>query len=191
MDKGEISGPQAFDTLFTRNVPHILQKIFLSLDLDSFMSCLKVSKTWNQVLTSDTIKRRAKNLFESCLFDAIKDGRRDVVLLLLQMGTDPDKVGIDGRTALHHAALSGFKDVVELLLDEGADLHNRDSVTDTTPICLAAYWGYTDVVKLFLDRGVDPYRTKKDKFGMTLFQYASIGGHKEVMELLKPHSEKD
>ena len=39
--------------LFTRSVPHILEKIFFSLDYESFMRCSEVNKTWNDLLTSE------------------------------------------------------------------------------------------------------------------------------------------
>ena len=35
-----------FDKLFVMNVPHILEKIFLSLDYESFKKCHDVSNTW-------------------------------------------------------------------------------------------------------------------------------------------------
>ena len=47
----------SFDTLFTKNVPHIMEKIFLSLDPASFKACLDVSKSWNEVLTK-SLKRK-------------------------------------------------------------------------------------------------------------------------------------
>ena len=35
-----------FNILFTKSVPHILEKIFFSLDFDSFVACGKVSLAW-------------------------------------------------------------------------------------------------------------------------------------------------
>merc|ERR1712154_732796 len=39
--------------LFTRSVPHILEKIFFSLDYESFVRCSEVNRTWNGLLTSE------------------------------------------------------------------------------------------------------------------------------------------
>ena len=61
MDTREPVDPCAFDTLFTRSVPHILEKIFLSLDnYESFQRCLEVSKKWNEVLASESFQEKAK-----------------------------------------------------------------------------------------------------------------------------------
>ena len=49
---GEDMDSCAFDKLFTNSVPHILEKVFFSLDYNSFKSCLEVSRTWNEQLTS-------------------------------------------------------------------------------------------------------------------------------------------
>ena len=35
----------------------------------------------------------------------------------------------DGQTALHHASSSGHTDVVELLVDSGAQIDNEDNVS--------------------------------------------------------------
>ena len=52
-----------FDILFTRNVPHIPEKIFLYLDLESFKTCLKVNKVWNNFIMNDSYQRKAASLF--------------------------------------------------------------------------------------------------------------------------------
>ena len=51
--------PCAFDTLFTKHVPHILEKIFLSLDYESFKSCCQASNAWKKVLTSESFQSKA------------------------------------------------------------------------------------------------------------------------------------
>ena len=65
----------AFDKLLKNNVPHLPQKIFLSLDLKSFKSCLNVSNGWNKLLTSESIQRKAE-----CVF--LKDAMRQEEKLL-------------------------------------------------------------------------------------------------------------
>ena len=51
MDKPENLG--GFQALFAKSVPHILEKIFLSLDYDTLVSCRKVCKAWYQVLSME------------------------------------------------------------------------------------------------------------------------------------------
>ena len=60
--------PCAFDKLFTKSVPHILEKIFFSLDFKSFNTCMDVSKTWRDLLTSDTYRAKGRLVFHNELF---------------------------------------------------------------------------------------------------------------------------
>ena len=124
-----------FDILFKKDVPHILEDIFLSLDYSSFKSCLMVNKTWNQFLTSDSFKRNGKSKFEEWLFKAAMAGQVGAVHHLLQLGADPNQyIGKrSGRTALHWAAVSQNIDVVKLLLHAGADPNRRD-INQKTPV---------------------------------------------------------
>ena len=50
MDKNEALGESAFEKLVARNVPHIIEKIFSSLDDKTFNECQQVCKTWNHIL---------------------------------------------------------------------------------------------------------------------------------------------
>ena len=51
------------DKLFRRNVPHILEKIFLSVDYNTFKKCQEVSKDWKNLLISETFLERGKTIF--------------------------------------------------------------------------------------------------------------------------------
>ena len=73
MDRELLVHPCAFGTLFTRNVPHILERIFLSLDYYLFNECLKVNKAWNGLLTSESFKVKAKLLFHKEIEEEIKN----------------------------------------------------------------------------------------------------------------------
>ena len=60
----ETSNRCGFDKLFTVSVPHILEKIFFSLDIKSFDACRKVSKAWGDLLASQAYKRRYEEMVE-------------------------------------------------------------------------------------------------------------------------------
>ena len=54
-----------FDVLFAKNVPHLLEKIFLSLDYESYKTCMEVNQTWNQLLVSESYMKISKSLFSN------------------------------------------------------------------------------------------------------------------------------
>ena len=49
-----------FEKLITQARPHILEKICLSLDYETFKSCLEVNKSWRAILTYETFQRKAR-----------------------------------------------------------------------------------------------------------------------------------
>ena len=46
----------------------------------------------------------------------------------------------EGATALHHAAVNGYREIVDLLLDAGADIDARDSIHGATPAGWAIHY---------------------------------------------------
>ena len=184
----------AFQKLFARNVPHILEEIFLLLDYESFKKCLEVSKAWNELLTSDSLRRKAQSLFQreiendqKRLWIAVGRSESEETIRLLSSGfLDVNLANIfsysrlsrnDGfssnimnmeETLLHRAAKHAQEDVVQLLLDKGAE-PNRVNHLGETPLSLAAYYqsyyDRIDVAKVLLDAGADPNHV--DMFGFT------------------------
>ena len=145
-----------FDLLFKKSVPHLLEKIFLHLDYDSFKSCLLVNKTWRNLLTSEPFKRMGKSKFEEWLLKAAISGQADAVHHLLQLGAQPDRcIGeSSGKTALHWAALFNKIDIVRLLLDAGADPNSRDNFR-RSPLYYAGASSNV-VFEMIFDSGADP-----------------------------------
>jgi hypothetical protein len=71
--------------------------------------------------------------------------------MLLQMGTDPDRL-IGPGTVLSYAAGCGQAPVVELLLDSGADIEGG---TGLSPLGCAAKKGQDEVVQFLIGQGAD------------------------------------
>ena len=71
MNISEATEPCAFNKLFTKSVPHILEKIFFSLDYKSFKICKEVSNSWNDLLTLESFKRMGKSVFREVIVDEL------------------------------------------------------------------------------------------------------------------------
>ena len=184
----------AFDMLFTRNVPHILENIFFSLDNRSYLSCFNVNRAWNELLSSQTYqaiyskKLEKKEEIEKKLWHASQTGNVNEVRRLLSSGEwmDVNCVLSDSSktpsTALYEATCIGYGELVQLLLDAGAepDLENRDGFT---PLLRSAQNGNKEVVKLLLERGADPNKASASKYKYTPLYWAARYGHKELVKL--------
>ena len=212
MASGEFQRPNVVDALLSKNVPHILEKIFFSLDYKSFKTCFEVNRSWKGLLKSEDFQTKSKDVFkheiwqdEKKFLNASREGDVETVKRLLSLGLvnvncDPHpqyepsdlthkfdlrNIISQYKTAVHLAAEEGHKDVVKLLLDEGADPHGRkfeEADAQISPLHLAATQGHEDVVKLLIDSGhiVD----HEDDDRMTPLHVAAENGHAGVIQLL-------
>ena len=62
-DLENICNTSGFDLLLRLNVQHVWEKIFLSLDYDSFKKCFTVCQAWNDFLTKESFVVKAKSTF--------------------------------------------------------------------------------------------------------------------------------
>ena len=149
-----------FDRLLTKSVPHIHEKIFFSVDYESFKNCLEVSKSWNDLLTSEYFLRRAKSVFsediQKELLLAVKRGNVDKIQSVLSsFMVDINFMTKRKGSPLILAADNGHRNVVHLLLERGAN-PNMTNQRGETPLVLGAKKGHKDVVQLLIDRGAQP-----------------------------------
>lgn len=56
-------------------------------------------------------------------------GEFEQVKVLLEQRSDPNQTDEEGYSALHAAAENGYLDVVQLLIQQGADVHYRSEYT--------------------------------------------------------------
>ena len=95
---------------------------------------------------------------------AARVGKVDMVVFLLSLGADPDELvdeykplGFCGKddkmgSALNEAIAHGYEDVVEGLLERGADVGLEDG-NGRVPVGVAREMGNSDVVAMLVRRG--------------------------------------
>ena len=103
--------------------------------------------------------------------------------LLLDRGADPNQAARNPAkvTALHAAVSSDQLQIVEWLLDAGADVNARQQM-DYTPLMGAAANARTAIMELLLARGADPSMRTTD--GKTAADLARDHGHEAVASRL-------
>jgi outer membrane protein assembly factor BamB len=145
------------------------------------------------------------------IYDYAAVGDIEQLKSLISEGADVSAKSRNGMIPLHWAALNGHKDIVELLIQKGADVNagpqtpllfacqrgkkdvielliskgadiNVKNNSGQMPIHFLARDGYTDIVELLIAKGADV--NVKDRWIWTPLHYACWRNHKETVELL-------
>lgn len=113
----------------------------------------------------------------TALIFAAAEGHAGTVLALLNKGATVHAINNDGFTALNAAAGVGLTgeeriDIVQLLLDNGAEVNAKDDFGETT-LMRAAIADRPDTVRFLLDNGADVNAQTRE--GMTALMFAAQG----------------
>ena len=182
MDKSE------FEKLFKKNVPHILENIFFSLDYESYKASHKVCTAWNMLLSSDSYIQKARKMLTENGFklsDAIiKEDAKEVKRIIAKGMVDMNYnlADIYPTFICLDAVRRGNTEILKLLLEGGADPNVADDDGLTLLHFMARRQKYMAVVELLLDYGANP--NKADQTGRTPLHYAVIHRAKEVVQVL-------
>lgn len=112
---------------------------------------------------------------------AARQGRADMVNVLLESGADIRFTNAKGETALHGAAMSPNPQVVEALVRAGAEVNAR-SRDGSTALLLATQNGYERTVQALLAAGADP--NVKNTLGQSAPDWAVARKQENVIALL-------
>ncbi|OBT79993.1 hypothetical protein VF21_01161 [Pseudogymnoascus sp. 05NY08] len=134
---------------------------------------------------------RMQKVFVESLINGAENGAlndaAEVIQPLIKYGFHFNFNAGSDEKVLGVAAEKGFQTLVQLLLDNGADIKGQDS-RGRTALHLAAMNGHYEIVKLLLERGANPKVV--NKFGRTAEYWAVTNGHTRVAQLLHRHKPK-
>ncbi|XP_072943831.1 ankyrin repeat and MYND domain-containing protein 2 [Epargyreus clarus] len=117
---------------------------------------------------------------EKTIFNAIGQGDlTEFKNILMQHKGSVDFFDENGMTALQHAAYKGCKEMVQMLLDRGADVNSGKHEYNYTALHFGALSGNSEVCKLLLEAGAKS--TAANSVGRTASQMAAfVGNHHTV-----------
>ncbi|EXL60700.1 hypothetical protein FOCG_03523 [Fusarium oxysporum f. sp. radicis-lycopersici 26381] len=139
--------------------------------------------SWRTLIDSEDPKLRGtgvETIPPGPLYYAVDMGLKDVAISLITE-QNVNETSTLGRSPLGIACTKGFIEVVDLMLQNRADV----TVTNNegwTPLVAASFNGHVEVVKLLLENKADI--TAPENRGGTAIYMASLNGHIEVVKLL-------
>ncbi|EPT03710.1 hypothetical protein FOMPIDRAFT_1022286 [Fomitopsis schrenkii] len=90
-----------------------------------------------------------------------------------------DWANVEGKTALHVAALKGKEELVRMLCDFGADVDLADN-EGNTPLHYGSAWGHIPIVQLLIERGCQ-YSARNNE-GFTPSDYAYSTSTRDTLQ---------
>ena len=122
------------------------------------------------------------------IHQAAKDGNIEAIKQHLDAGTDVnEKSEPNGFTSLHIAAGNGHKEIVVLLIANGAEV-NAKIYGGKTPLDLAIFRNHPELAELLIAKGAD--LNAKDNNGRTPLDFAIGMDRTELADLLRKHGGK-
>ncbi|KAH7724429.1 hypothetical protein AAVH_07903 [Aphelenchoides avenae] len=126
---------------------------------------------------TDDVDSNPKELF----FHVVKNSDTEQARKMLELQADLiDASDTDGQTPLHWACDAGHNEVVQLLVNSGADVNARDK-DGLTPLHYAAMCSHPLTVRLLLDKGADP--KIRDNDDQTPFDVAQFDENRELLAI--------
>ncbi|KAH6886766.1 ankyrin repeat-containing domain protein [Thelonectria olida] len=112
----------------------------------------------------------------------------DIAKELVKGGTDPNRAGNDGRSAMYWALFCSNWDLVKLLIECGGNVSYQWTHDGTTAVMMAASRGNVEVVQLLVKSGADI--GVRNKNGETALDVAKRIDNKKVVDFLQGYDDQ-
>ena len=112
------------------------------------------------------------------LRDAVSDNNLAAVRRLLENGADVEEDGGYGSSPLVIAVFDNFSDIVEVLIEHGANVNARNDVSGRAPLHSAASQNSRESAELLIANGAN-VRVRSDN-GVEVLHSAAVGDHPEM-----------
>jgi hypothetical protein len=144
----------------------------------------------NKIITVGDSKFTPFHFIVMALNDKPAEGDRLIFLATNMLNRYPIDVNIkdtENNTSLHILSKMNYKNLIELVIEKGADV-NAQTIKGYTPLMIAVAKNHIDIVKLLLEKGAD---TKlKDSQGITAYDVATSNEMKELLKAKAKVKEK-
>jgi ankyrin repeat protein len=131
-----------------------------------------------------TVDHRAYLQDDSALNSTVCYNHPDILLILLEAGTDPNIHG-EHVPALHVAASNDNVEAAHILISHGAKIDMRDTVNNDTALIYGIRDGKFSVAELLLEAGADPNLT--DRRGFAPVHIAVARNDAKLVQCLLDH----
>ena len=119
------------------------------------------------------------------IFESVEKGDAGRVKRAIWMGADVNGKNDDGASPLHLAALRGNVEIVQVLIENKAEVNAVESSSSWTPLFHAADKGYVEIAELLIDYGAD--LDINDSSGRTALDVAVEAGQTRIIGILSQH----
>ena len=120
------------------------------------------------------------------IHEAVATGNIEIVRLYLSAGVDVNLEGsfdsYKGKTLLGVAASNGYKEIAELLINNGADVEGSQGPLKWSPLHFAVWREHEELVDLLISKKADV--NSVDVNGNTALHYAVFDGSQKIVALL-------